>query len=377
MTSTLALGLMSGTSADGVSAALGSFKNHSFEFIADVTVDYPDSILKKIRQRGDLSAADASLLNRELGEIFATAALKLLKKTHTKPENVACIGSHGQTIYHGPDDELKNTFQLADPAVIAERTGIPVVSHFRQRDIAAGGQGAPLIPFFDQFFYGNGPVRALLNLGGIANVTVVGKGIASPLAFDTGPANCLMDMAVRQITHGKESFDKNGHFAKQGAINMPAIQKMIAHPFFKKLPPKSTGPEIFNEQFLREHLGAMITSHPADALATLNYFTCITIQESFRDHIFNNYPIEELVVSGGGVHNKTLMKKLECLFAPIPVKSIESTRLLGGQAGLPAQAKEPLAFAFFGLRCLHHQVNHLPSGTGAKHARVLGSITRP
>lgn len=370
MTGTLALGIMSGTSADGVSAALGSFQNHSFEFIGDVTIDYPDSTLLMIRERGELSAARASLLNRELGEIFATAALKLLKKTHTKASDVACIGSHGQTIYHGPDDALANTFQLGDPAVIAERTGIPVVSHFRQRDIAAGGQGAPLIPFFDQFFYGGGSMRALLNVGGIANVTVVGKGVDAPLAFDTGPGNCLMDMAVQRFTNGKDMFDRNGHLAKQGALDMAAIQRMIAHPFFKKNPPKSTGPELFNQAFLDAFLGKELLARHADTLATLNYFTCLTIQESFRNHIFNKYPIQELIVSGGGAFNKTLMRKLECLFAPIPVKSIEST-------GLPAQAKEPLAFAFFGLRCLHHQINHLPSGTGAKHARVLGSITKP
>lgn len=366
----LALGLMSGTSADGVSAALGRFHGHSFEFLGDLTVDYPDNILRKIRQRGALPASEVSLLNRELGELFAAAALKLLKKTHTKIEDVACIGSHGQTIYHGPNDELKNTLQLADPAVIAERTGITVVSNFRQRDIAVGGEGAPLIPFFDQFFFGSGPVRALLNIGGIANVTVVGRGLEAPLAFDTGPGNCLMDMVVQDITEGKEQFDRGGARAKHGTIDMVAVSKMIEHPYFKKSPPKSTGPELFDRHFLDSHLREKIQTKPDDALATLSYFTCITIQESFRNHIFTKYPVTELVVSGGGVHNKVLMKKLECLFAPIPVRSIEAT-------GLPAQAKEPLAFAFFGLRCLHHQINHLPSGTGAKHARVLGSITKP
>ncbi len=368
--SSLALGLMSGTSADGVSAALGKFHAHEFEFVADLTIDYPEPVLAKIRKRGSLPASEVSLLHRELGELFAQAALKLLKKTHTKPENVVCIGSHGQTIYHGPDDALKNTLQLADPAVIAERTGITVVSNFRQRDIAVGGEGAPLIPFFDQFFYGKGPLRALLNIGGIANVTIVGKGVESPVAFDTGPGNCLMDMAVQEISHGRESFDHHGTRAKHGTIDMIAVAKMVEHPYFKKPPPKSTGPEMFDRAFLLEHLGEKLKTKPDDALATLNYFTCLTIQESFRNHVFGKYPVEDLIVSGGGVHNKTLMKKLECLFAPIPVVSIEST-------GVPAQAKEPLAFAFFGLRCIQGKINHSPSGTGAKEARVLGSITRP
>ncbi|MCG3205875.1 MAG: Anhydro-N-acetylmuramic acid kinase [Elusimicrobia bacterium] len=370
MNGALALGLMSGTSADGVSAALGRFQGHSFEFLGDLTVDYPENILLKIRQRGALPASQVSLLNRELGELFAAAALKLLKKTHTKPESVECIGSHGQTIYHGPQDELKNTLQLADPAVIAERTGIPVVSNFRQRDIAVGGEGAPLIPFFDHFFFGSGPVRALLNIGGIANVTIVGRGLEGPLAFDTGPGNCLMDLVVQEITQGKEPFDRGGARAKHGTIDMAVVGRMLEHPYFKKPPPKSTGPEMFDHRFLMEYLGEKIRINPEDALATLNYFTCLTIQESFRNHVFKDYSVTELIVSGGGVHNKVLMKKMECLFAPIPVKSIEST-------GLPAQAKEPLAFAFFGLRGLHHQINHLPSGTGAKQARVLGSITKP
>jgi anhydro-N-acetylmuramic acid kinase len=244
-----------------------------------------------------------------------------------------------------------------------------VVSHFRQRDIAAGGEGAPLIPFFDQFFFGSGPVRAMLNLGGIANVTIVGKNVGAPLAFDTGPANCLMDMAVQQLTQGREDHDHNGARAKRGGIDPMLASAMIQEPYFKKPPPKSTGPELFNRDFLRRHLGQLLELKPDDALATLMYFTCLTVQEAFRDHVFGKYAVSELVVSGGGVHNKTLMKKLECLFAPIPVVSIE-------KLGLPAQAKEPLAFAFFGLRALHNQSNHLPFGTGARHARVLGSITR-
>jgi anhydro-N-acetylmuramic acid kinase len=369
MNNHLALGLMSGTSADGVSAALGEFHGHSYKLHGHLTIPYPAFVVEKIRRRGALPAAEVSRLDVELGELFAQAANKLLKKTRTRASAVTCIGSHGQTLYHGPADTPKNTLQLADPATIAERTGISVVSHFRQRDIAAGGEGAPLIPYFDQFFFGAGPVRALLNLGGIANVTIVGKNIGTPLAFDTGPANCLMDMAVQLLANGQEDHDHNGQRAKRGAIDPMLAAAMIQDPYFKKPPPKSTGPELFNREFLDAHCGELLRSNPDGALATLMYFTCLTIQEAFRDHVFGKYAVSELVVSGGGAHNKTLMKKLECLFAPIPVISIEAL-------GLPAQAKEPLAFAFFGLRCFHGQINHLPSGTGAKAARVLGRLTR-
>lgn len=369
MTTNLALGLMSGTSADGISAALGSFQGHTFKYLGGLTLPYPVPVVEKIRRRGALPASELSLLNVELGELFAQAANKLLKKLHVNPAHVECIGSHGQTIYHGPEDAIKNTLQIADPSIIAERTGITVVSHFRQRDVAAGGEGAPLIPFFDHYFYGAGPVRALLNIGGISNVTVVGKGIDAPLAFDTGPGNCLMDMTIQEISHGAEHFDHNGQRAKHGKIDMEIVGRMIRHEYFKKSPPKSTGLEIFNQKFLHHHFGEKLKTKPDDVLSTLNYFTCLTIQESFRSHIFNKYPVTEIVVSGGGAHNKTLMKKLECLFAPIPVISIEST-------GLPAQAKEPLAFAFFGLRAFHGKTNHLPAPTGAKQVRILGSITR-
>lgn len=212
-------------------------------------------------------------------------------------------------------------------------------------------------------------MRAFQNIGGIANVTVVGKGIESPLAFDTGPGNGLMDLAMRLITNNNESHDHNGTRAKHGKIKMDAISRMIEHPYFKLPPPKSTGPELFNEAFLLEHLGDELKNAPDDVLATLNYFTCLTIQESYRQCVFPKYPIEDVVISGGGVYNKTLMKKLECLFAPIPVVSIE-------KMGFPSQAKEPIAFAFFGLRTLQGKINHLPSATGARAARVLGSITR-
>jgi anhydro-N-acetylmuramic acid kinase len=225
------------------------------------------------------------------------------------------------------------------------------------------------MPYFDQFFFGNGPVRAMQNIGGIGNVTVVGRGVDRPLAFDTGPGNGLMDAAMRDITGGQESYDNHGARAKKGTLSMEAVERMIKHDYFKRPPPKSTGLEMFGPAFLQETVGPLLRERPDDALATLNYFTCLTIQESYRRFIFPRHQVEEIVVSGGGVHNRTLMKKLECLFAPIPVTPIDAL-------GLPSQAKEPVAFAFFGWRALHGKPNHLPAATGAAHERVLGSITR-
>ena len=370
MNGEIALGLMSGTSADGVSAALVQFKAHTYKLIGTAHADYPDEVVARIRAGGDLPTRELSALNVQIGEVFAQAANKVLKKTHTTPEHVACIGSHGQTIYHGPTDSPRNTLQIGDPAVIAERTGIAVVSHFRQRDVAAGGEGAPLMPFFDKYFFGTGPVRAMQNIGGIGNVTVVGRGVEKPLAFDTGPGNGLMDAAMRVITGGAEQYDNHGARAKKGRLSIEAVEKMIKNDYFRRPPPKSTGLEMFGAAFLQDNVGELLRERPDDAMASLNYFTCLTIQESYRRFVFPQHQVEEIVVSGGGAHNRTLMKKLECLFAPIPVLSIEDL-------GLPAQAKEPVAFAFFGLRALHGKINHLPAATGAAHARVLGSVTRP
>ncbi|MFN0118228.1 MAG: anhydro-N-acetylmuramic acid kinase [Elusimicrobiota bacterium] len=371
MTTYYAIGLMSGTSADGVSAVLAAFKEKHFEIISHSQTAYPDHLLPLIRLGGKLPASELSQLNMALGEIFAKAALQVLKKSHISPADIHCIGSHGQTIYHGPNDSIKNTLQISDPAVIAERTGIPVVSHFRQKDMAVGGEGAPLIPFFDQYFFSEGPIRAFQNIGGIGNVTIVGKAIKDPLAFDTGPGNALMDLAVRIATNNQESFDKNGEGAKKGKMNAFVVHKMMEDAYFKKPPPKSTGLELFNRDFLNKYIpDEKIKTNLNDVLATLNYLTCISIQESYRRFIFPKFSVSEIIISGGGSHNKTLMKKLECLFAPIPIIPID-------KLGIPSQIKEPLAFAFMGLRCLLGKNNHLPHTTGAKKSCVLGSITKP
>jgi anhydro-N-acetylmuramic acid kinase len=364
-----AIGLMSGTSADGVSAVIVNFSGRTYKLISCIHHPYPPEITDKIRRSEKLSTAEVSLLNVELGEVFGEAAVKVMKKAHLVSSQIFCIGSHGQTVYHGPADSKRNSFQLADPATIAEKTRVTVVSHFRQKDIAAGGQGAPLIPFFDHYFYGDGPARAFQNIGGISNVTVVGKGILKPLAFDNGPGNSLMDAAVREITGGQESFDHHGQRAKHGTIDAAHVSKLVEdHPYFKQAPPKSTSLEMFGRKYLMEHFGKSLLTKPNDVLASLNFMTCLTIQESYRNFIFGKYPVDEVVISGGGAFNKTLVKKLECLFAPIPVTTIE-------KYGLPVQAKEPVAFAFFGVRCLQGKINHLPHVTGASRACVLGSVT--
>lgn len=357
----LAIGLMSGTSLDGLSIALCRFNQKTFDLLHYKTYPYPEVLTKKISRGLNLKTPELSQLNTELGHFYANRLVQFLKKHRISSKKICVIGSHGQTIYHGIGDRFKNTLQIGEPSFLAEQTGIPVVADFRVRDIAAGGEGAPLIPYFDQYFFGQGSCRALQNIGGIANVTVVGK--SNPLlAFDTGPGNCLIDWAIQRATRNKLKFDRNGEIARKGSINHAVIRQMMAHPYFKKRPPKSTGRELFNEKFIPSSL---LKEKTSDLIATLTYFTAYSIYQSYQTFIPQK--ISEIIVSGGGALNKTLMNHLKELFHPVPVTSIE-------KFGIPAQAKEPVAFAFFALQALNGKINHLPQGTGAKSARILGKI---
>jgi anhydro-N-acetylmuramic acid kinase len=374
----LALGLMSGTSCDGISAALarfhpasgapglpGGLHGRSIQVIAQRTTPYPKRLAHLLRRSQSLRAPELSALNVELGERLARAALGLLRSARVPAHRVAVIGSHGHTIYHGPDDPVRSTLQLGEPAVIAQRTGIPVVADFRPRDLAAGGAGAPLVPCFDEAFFGGGPPHALQNLGGIANVTVVGRAIR-PLAFDTGPGNCLIDLAASRASGGRLRYDPHGRLALRGRIDHRAIARLWRHPYFRRPPPKSTGREAFNEDLLRDVFGRRLATAPRDVLATVTYFTAYSIAESYRRFI--PVRLREVVVSGGGVRNRTLMAHLARLLAPAPVRTIE-------RYGIPAQAKEPVAFAFLALRAIQGRINHLPETTGARAAAILGCLT--
>ncbi|HTL47521.1 MAG TPA: anhydro-N-acetylmuramic acid kinase [Verrucomicrobiae bacterium] len=356
----LALGLMSGTSADGVSVAAGSFGG-DFKIYGYETYDFPPALALQIKRARSLKIDEFSRLNVSLGKFFGRCALSFITKNKLSRSRIAVIGSHGQTLYHGPADNPPNTLQAGEPSEIAEITGLPVVADFRPRDIAAGGEGAPLIPFFDQFFFGKGRPRALQNIGGIGNVSLVGKPVR-PLAFDTGPGNCLMDLAAARFSRGKSSCDRNGILASRGKVDFKAVNEMMRHPFFRRKPPKSTGLELFNERFVPARLWRQ---EREDCLATLTYFTAHAIRQSYE--AFLPRGVAEVIVSGGGAFNKTLMKFLRQLLAPVPVRSI-------ADYGMHPQAKEPLAFAFFAWEAIHGRINHFPAGTGAQKTRVLGKI---
>lgn len=355
---TVALGLMSGTSADGVTAAVIRIdSNQKLRVIDHRTYSFSASERERIRALGMAEASEVSRANMWLGERFATAAQRMLRR-----HRVSVIGSHGQTVWHEPG---QHTLQLGEPSVIAERTGVTVVADFRPRDIAAGGEGAPLVPYFDTFVFGHGPhVRAVQNIGGIANVCVVG-GNARPLAFDTGPGNALIDEAVCLVTRGRHLFDRDGKIAASGALDRALLERLLEHPYFRRRPPKSTGRELFSRSYLVERCGRMLARRPADVIATLTFLTARSIADAY--HRFVPTTIREVVLSGGGAFNRTLKQHLDWLLFPAPVRS-------SAVYGIHPMAKEAAAFALLAVEAVRGRSNTVPWATGARHPVIAGKI---
>ena len=356
MSPRLAVGLMSGTLADGVTAALVSIGPAGLRVVRHRTYPYSAALKKRVLGAPALSVAELSRLNFELGQAFAAAALKIAGKARP-----FVIGSHGQTVWHGPDAFPPNTLQIAEPAVIAERTGVTVVADFRPRDMAAGGQGAPLVPAFDLFLYGRGPLKAVINIGGIANATILGGGRIHA-AFDTGPGNVLLDEAVRRATKGRRDFDAGGRLAASGKVNDALVSRLLKNAYFLKPPPKSLDRSTFGPALLDRVYPRLTSASLPDALATL----CeLTVRSMYLGIIENAPgPLTEAVVSGGGALNAHLMRRLRALFSPARV----------GVTAIPVMAKEAACFAWLAARALDGKPNNAPSATGARGPRILGKI---
>ncbi|MBI4371625.1 MAG: anhydro-N-acetylmuramic acid kinase [Elusimicrobia bacterium] len=355
----LAVGLMSGTSADGVTAALVRVGKRAIKVLRHATHPYPPAIKRLVLDAPHLRTPELSRLNFALGLEFAAAAANIARGTRP-----VVIGSHGQTVWHGPGEDPPNTLQIAEPAVIAERLGVPVVADFRPRDVAAGGQGAPLVPAFDLFLYKNNPCQAVVNIGGIANASLIGEGCLHA-AFDTGPGNALMDEAVRRATGGREELDRGGRLAARGKPDETTLRRLLAHPYFLKAPPKSLDRSTFGPALLARLYPRLTKAALPNVLATLAEFTA----RSLWLGVMENSPRHpaRVVVSGGGVLNRHLMRRLSALFAPIPVVVSE----------LPVQAKEAACFAWLALRALDGEPGNLPTATDARGPRVLGKIILP
>ncbi|HEX4804118.1 MAG TPA: anhydro-N-acetylmuramic acid kinase [Myxococcaceae bacterium] len=369
----LCVGLMSGTSVDGVDAALCRIRGTGglarLSLLGHSHTPFEPKLSERIR--GARSAAEISELNFLLGERFARAALKVIASAGGRAEQVDAIGSHGQTIAHlpPPGSARPSTLQIGEASVIAERTGIPTISDFRTRDIAAGGQGAPLLPYADWVLFRiKGKWRALQNIGGIANVSVVGDRLSDTIAFDSGPGNLLLDALARRITSGRLGCDLDGKLSRRGTPIRPLLTRLLQHPFFRIHPPRSTGWEDFGEHFATS-LWARYQRRPFDLIATALAFTVEATARAYERWILPRVQLEAIYVSGGGSRNPQLMRALQRRLSPIPVRLLSSL-------GFPEQAKEAACFALLASECLSGTPQNVPPATGARHPVVLGKISR-
>jgi anhydro-N-acetylmuramic acid kinase len=364
----LYLGLMSGTSADGIDAAVVDFSAQFPHVVATAYTPYTAELREKILslyQPGENEIHRLSELDVQLGQIFAAAANKLLQEHTIAPQTIRAIGSHGQTVRHHPHQPLPFTLQIGDPNIIAAATGITTVADFRRRDIAFGGQGAPLVPAFHQHLFTSSKMnRVIVNIGGIANATFLPHDPKQPIiGFDTGPGNALMDAWIH--THQQKMFDHDGRWAASGYASTLLLENLLKEPYFHQPAPKSTGREYFNLNWLNQHLQKINQKiSPVDVQATLAELTVRTIILSIRTHL----PHGEILVCGGGARNSLLMSHLQALAKPH--FTIETTE----KYGVDPDWVEAMAFAWLAKQTLNGKPGNLPSVTGAQSPCVLGGI---
>ena len=374
-----AAGLMSGTSCDGIDAALVDVTDSGIKLLAFDCLPYARPMreaLLKLCSPETCRVDDLCHLNFALGELLAEAVFRAARRAGVDMESIDVVGSHGHTVWHIPAGRrfgrrnIRSTLQIGEPCVIAERTGILTVADFRPRDIAAGGQGAPLVPYVDYRLFSDERVaRAMLNIGGIANVTYLRpKGRPEDIvAFDTGPGNMILDRLAEVVSGGELECDLDGALAAAGTVNRRLLARYMRHEYFKRKAPKSTGREAFGRDFAEGFLRAARALKLGDAgiLATATALTAQSIADAFRRHLPG--PVDEVIVSGGGALNPTLMGMLAERLAPARVLS-------SAEIGLDPGAKEALAFAVLAVEAAHGRPNNAPAATGARRPAVLGKI---
>jgi anhydro-N-acetylmuramic acid kinase len=361
----MVIGLMSGTSMDGIDTALVRISGNGFDtkikLVDFATYPYESRVRFALQDINNLSVIKLSDLNFVVGEAFADATISIIEKAGLKPEEIDLIGSHGQTVYHNPpsmESEFSSTLQIGEADVIAEKTGITTIADFRTRDVALGGEGAPLVPYVDYLlFRETDKVKIALNIGGISNSTLITTNLDDVFAYDSGPGNMLIDDVIRIHTHGKENFDKDGKIACSGE-------------YYKERPPKTTGREMFGREEA-ERLYKLVENKSIKLnvlISTLVQFTVDTIYNSYEDFIFSNWKIDEVILSGGGAFNPVIVERLMEKLKPIPLSLSEKYQI-------PPDSKEAIAFAILANETIFTNYSNLPNVTGARSGAPLGKIS--
>jgi anhydro-N-acetylmuramic acid kinase len=381
----LVLGLMAGTSADGIDVALarisGAPPQIKVKLREHTTLPFPAALraeILRVAEQTPAPAGEISQLNFRAGQVFAEAILAACRKFRVPPGSVTLVGSHGQTIFHQGNKVMfcgaatASTLQIGEPSVIAGCTGIATVGDFRPADMALDGQGAPLAPFADYVLYRDAKVgRVSLNIGGIANVTVLPAGArpAQVTAFDTGPGNMVIDALVSRFTKGRMRFDRDARLARQGGALPALVDELMGDPYLRMKPPKSTGREYFGKEYVARllALGRKHNARPNDLIRAATVFTALSIVDALYRFVLPRTTISQLIISGGGAHNPLIVGQISAALPGIAV-------LPSSHFGVPEDAKEALAFALLAYETFHGRAANLPSATGARGPSILGKI---
>jgi len=373
---------MSGTSLDGIDVAIIDITGSGFKAKINVltshSVPYPRNVREALLAISNPStqAGDISRLNFLLGELYAEALEETAERGEIPLDSIKLIGCHGQTIFHEGQGcqylgkRVSSTLQIGESSVISERTGIDVISNFRERDIAAGGKGAPLVPYLDYMLIRHrGRGRVAVNIGGIANLTAIPPNTNTDrvIAFDTGPGNMIIDQLVTRITQGKQCYDRDGAMAAAGQVDPKLLAKLLRDKYFRAKPPKTAGREQYGSEYVSKLLDTELSSE--DLVATATALTAESIALGLRNFVLPEMRVDEVFVSGGGTHNPTLMRMLRKALDVIPVKE-------SSEVGLDVDSKEAIAFAVMAYETAHCRPSNVPNATGAKRPVVLGKVTQ-
>jgi anhydro-N-acetylmuramic acid kinase len=372
-------GIMSGTSLDGIDVAIvdidkGGRKIHPVAFHSS---PYPESVRQAILgvSNATVTTAEIARLHVRLGQLYARAVEQTCRRHRIRPGSIELAGCHGQTIYHQGEalpflgQPVAATLQIGEAGVIAEALGVPVVSDFRMRDMAAGGKGAPLVPYVDYLLFRHAKLgRVALNIGGIANITAIPPGAApgEVMAFDTGPGNMVIDALVAELTSGRKRYDRGGQIAGRGRVDRALLDRILVDPYYRERPPKTAGREQYGAEFIArlKQTGFALT----DLIATATALTPAAIAAGIERFVCPRMRVDEIIAAGGGVHNQTLMAYLQAFLPSVRIRRTD-------EFGIDADAKEAIAFAVLAHQTYRGRPSNLPSATGAEHAVILGKIT--